>query len=302
MGLFKRKQMPRFYLLRNGELVVYINNKGAELVSVKGVANKTEYIWNGDPDYWERRAPILFPFVGSLNGETYRHNGKEYRMPRHGFAHDMFFTKSAETEDQLWFVLDSNAETKKQYPFDFHLAACYRLRGHFLQVKWVVTNKDKETMYFSIGGHPAFRCPLKEDERQSDYYLGFDMEGRGNPKYHTLNRRGLYSPQEYELPLEKGLYRLNEGTFQKDTMIFEKQTTRVYLMRPNKRPYVTVTSASPIMSIWSPSDKHAPFVCIEPWYGSSDGEGFNGELSEKEWIQSLLPGEVFEAAYFIEFS
>ena len=302
MGLFKRKQVSRFYLLRNDDLVVYINNQGAELMSVKNTVNKTEYIWSGDPDYWGRRSPVLFPIVGELNGQVYRYKGHEYRMPRHGFVRDMIFSKSAETDDQIWFVLDSNEETKKSYPFDFHLAIRYRLRGRILEVKWIVANKDSETMYFSIGGHPVFRCPLEKGQSQTDYYLGFDMESRGNPKYHSISRRGLYEPQEYELPLEQGLYRLERGTFKKDTLIFEKQTTRVYLMRPDKRPYVTVTFAAPLFGIWSPPGKQAPFVCIEPWYGRCDREGFSGEIHEKDWIQSLAPGEVFEAAYFMEFS
>ena len=119
MGLFRRKQVSRFYLLRNEDLVVYVNNLGAELMSVKDAKNKTEYIWNGDPEYWGRRSPILFPFVGALNGQLYRHKGREYLMPRHGFARDMIFSKSAETEDQIWFVLDSDEKTKKAIPLIF---------------------------------------------------------------------------------------------------------------------------------------------------------------------------------------
>lgn len=302
MGLFKRKQVSRFYILRNDDLVVYINNQGAELMSVKSVKNKTEYIWNGDPDYWNRRSPLLFPIVGELNGQVYRYKGREYRMPRHGFARNMLFGKSVETEDQIWFALDSNEETKKMYPFDFHLAVRYRLRGKILEVRWVVTNRDSEPMLFSIGGHPAFRCPLDKSHLQTDYYIGFDMEKQENPKYHSLSRRGLYEAKEYELPLEQGLYRFNRETFRKDTMIFERQTTRVYLMRPDKRPYVTVTFAAPLFGVWSPPGKQAPFVCIEPWYGRCDREGFSGELDEKDWIQRLQPGERFEAAYFVEFS
>ena len=302
MGLFRRKQVSWLYLLRNEDLVVYVNNLGAELMSVKDAKNKTEYIWTGDPEYWGMRSPILFPFVGALNGQLYRHKGREYLMPRHGFARDMIFSKSAETEDQIWFVLDSDEKTKKSYPFDFHLAIRYRLRGRILEVRWVVTNKDTEPMYFSIGGHPAFRCPLKKGELQTDYYLGFEMEGRGNPKYHSLSRRGLYESKEQELPLEHGLYRLRRDTFKQDTMIFEKQTTRIRLMRPDKRPYVTLTCAAPVFGVWSPPEKQAPFICIEPWYGRCDNEGFSGDLREKEWIQRLEPNEVFEAAYFIEFS
>ena len=113
---------------------------------------------------------------------------------------------------------------------------------------------------------------------------------------------GLYETKEQELPLEHGLYRLRRDTFKQDTMIFEKQTTRIRLIRPDKRPYITVTCAAPVFGVWSPPEKQAPFICIEPWYGRCDREGFSGNLTDKEWIQCLEPKEVFEAAYFIEFS
>lgn len=156
--------------------------------------------------------------------------------------------------------------------------------------------------YFPSADIRRFAVRWTRIQVQTDYYIGFDMEGRGNPKYHSISRRGLYEPREYELPLEQGLYRFDKETFTKDTLIFEKQTTRVYLMRPDKRPYVTVTFAAPLFGVWSPPGKQAPFVCIEPWYGRCDREGFSGDLIEKDWIQCLQPNEIFEAAYFMEFS
>ena len=304
MGLFKKRKqiVSRFYLLRGDDLAIYISNMGAELISVKNILTKTEYIWNGNPDYWSRRAPILFPVTGALNDDKYIHDGKEYNMKQHGFARDRIFSKAVETHEQLWFTLDSDDSTRASYPFDFHLAVGYRLKGHTLEIMWRVVNKDDHTMYFSIGGHPAFRCPLERGESQSDYYVGFDMEGRGNPKYMMVNRKGLYCPQEYELPLEHSLYRLKKGTFDKNPMIFENQTKRVSLVRPDFRPYVTVTFSSPIFRMWSPAGKNAPLVSLEPWYGMCDSIGYCGEFSQKRWMQHLEPEEMFESSYFIEFS
>ena len=161
MGLFRRKQVSRFYLLRNEDLVVYVNNLGAELMSVKDAKNKTEYIWNGDPEYWGRRSPILFPFVGALNGQLYRHKGREYLMPRHGFARDMIFSKSAETEDQIWFVLDSDEKTKKK---------------DFSQME-TIYGQLEERMKSIIGTKVAIRSRnYKKGKIEIEYYSNDELE------------------------------------------------------------------------------------------------------------------------------
>ena len=289
-------------VLENDFLKVTIDDHGAELVSIYDKEKDREVIWQGDPRFWGRHAPVLFPNVGKHYGNHYRIGDKEYASKQHGFARDTDFTCIDSTLDSVTHQIRSTEETKEVYPFDFVLRIRHILKGRTLTVSWKVANNSDTDMYFAIGGHPAFRCPLDKNQVQTDYYIGFDMEGRGNPKYHSISRRGLYEPREYELPLEQGLYRFDKETFTKDTLIFEKQTTRVYLMRPDKRPYVTVTFAAPLFGVWSPPGKQAPFVCIEPWYGRCDREGFSGDLIEKDWIQCLQPNEIFEAAYFMEFS
>ncbi len=300
---FKRRNLDRFYLLRSDSLAIYVSNKGAEIMSVKNRQTKTEYMWDGNPDYWNRRSPLLFPIVGGLKNDAYTYNGKTYHLGRHGFVRDMFFEKTAETQDQIWFELNAAEETMKAYPFRFHLTVRYTLRGNCLEIRWYVRNDDNKAMPFSIGGHPAFRCPLNGRGSNTDYYLRFEMEGGENPIYRTLERSsGLMGKEPFELKLKNGMYKIQKDTFAIDTMIFEQQTTKVELLRPDRRPYITMTCAAPVIGIWSPAGRHAPFVCIEPWYGRCDRSDFSGDIFDREWGQVLQPGEEFESEYFIEFS
>ena len=92
--------------LKNEQLSVVVSEKGAELQSIKDASGK-EYLWQADPKYWNRRSPILFPIVCSVNDETYRVDGKEYHLPRHGFARDSEFKLIAQSPRKVTFVLES---------------------------------------------------------------------------------------------------------------------------------------------------------------------------------------------------
>ena len=160
--------------LKNSEISIQINSFGAELKSLKKVSTDQEYMWNADPEYWKRTAPVLFPIVGSLNNGKYRYDGKEYSMSQHGFARDMEFELTKQTDDELVFELRSTEDTFAKYPFHFGLEAGYRIDGSNLIVSWKVRNCDNKEMFFCIGGHPAFMCPIKDGDKQTDYKILFD--------------------------------------------------------------------------------------------------------------------------------
>lgn len=58
--------------LENEKPKVAIQEKGAELTSIVKKETQTEYLWNADPAYWKRHAPVLFPIVGAIKGDSYR--------------------------------------------------------------------------------------------------------------------------------------------------------------------------------------------------------------------------------------
>ena len=148
------------FQISNEKITIQVDSLGAELKSLKSVAQGKEYMWDADPAYWKRTSPVLFPFVGGLKDGVYRAKGKEYPMGQHGFARDMEFQLKSQVAAEIWFRLESNEETLAKYPYSFVLEIGYELSGDSVIVKWRVKNPAQETMYFSIGGHPGFLCPI----------------------------------------------------------------------------------------------------------------------------------------------
>ena len=287
------------YTIKSGDLAALITSRGAELQSLKDCRTGREYMWRADPAFWKRTSPVLFPVVGKYRNEESRYNGRVYSLPQHGFARDMKFERIRVSQTEIWFGLDSNEETMRVFPFPFRLEIGYRLEERTVHVFWRVKNKGKETMYFSIGGHPAFCCPMEEGEKQSDYYLAFDAEKEIVSR--MLGEGGLASERLVPYALENGRMPITADLFDHDALVFENhQAHRVSLCRPDGQPYVTVRFSAPVFGVWSVPHKAAPFVCIEPWYGRCDRENFTGSLQEREWGNALGAGDVFEAEYTIE--
>lgn len=290
------------YILKNDNLTAAFESFGAELISLQDDAGK-EYLWYGDSTFWGRHSPVLFPFVGKVKDGTYRYEGKEYAMGQHGFARDMEFTFVSQTEDEIWFVLESTEETRRKYPLDFRLEIGYKLIANTLRVMWKVINPAKEeTLHFSIGAHPAFLCPIQEGTEQSQYFLEFD--GKEQAEYYSASlENGLRLPEKRTLQLLNSRCQMTEGFFDmgdRGTYIFEDhQVKKVSLVTPDGKPYITVSFDMPLVAVWSPEKKKAPFVCIEPWCGRCDRVDFEGSLKEREWGNSLDAGGVFETHYDI---
>ena len=285
------------YVLENEWIRAEIDSLGAELKSLFRKSDGREYMWYADPAYWGRTAPVLFPFVGSLKDKKFRVNGSEYEMGQHGFARDMEFTLLEQKADAIRFGLRSDEETRKKYPFDFELELGYALQEKTVQVFWKVVNKGKEELPFSIGGHPAFMCPIIPDTKQTDYQILFDAD---KTLVSDVIEDGLIGDTLKEYELENGYLKITSDLFDGDALIMEKdQAHMVSLCLPDKTPYLTVKFDAPLFGIWSPVKKNAPFICIEPWYGRADRIRFDQELRDREWGNLLKEGESFEASYEI---
>lgn len=293
----KREAVMALFQIGNDKIMIQVDSVGAELKSLRQVASGREYMWCADPKYWKRTSPVLFPLVGGLNGGVYRTGGREYPMGQHGFARDTEFQLKSQVAREIWFVLESGADTLDKYPFPFVLELGYELDGSCVIVKWRVRNPAKETLYFSIGGHPAFRCPIDEKTMQTDYKIRFDTKEK---IVSSCLENGLVSGRQVVYDLNDGVLPVTEHLFDGDALVIEHdQAHRVALTAPDGRDYLTVEFDAPLFGIWSPPGKNAPFICIEPWYGRCDRAGFEGDWREREWMQSLEAGEIFEAQYKI---
>jgi galactose mutarotase-like enzyme len=285
------------YELQNGKISIQADSLGAELKSLKRTDTGTEYMWEGNPEYWKRTSPVLFPLVGSLHHGSYLLDGTRYPMGQHGFARDMEFELKSQSEREIWFCLKSSQETLEKYPYEFLLEIGYKLQEYSVLVQWKVSNPAEKEMHFSIGGHPAFRCPLVKGENQEDYSVWLDA---GEKVMAGVIKDGLMSRELKEYPLQDGCLRVTEHLFDEDALVLEHhQAHQAALVKPDGSRYLTVKFDAPLFGIWSPPGKKAPFVCIEPWYGRCDGTDFEGTWQEREWGQKLDAGESFEASYEI---
>ena len=290
------------YQLENETLRVEIDSFGAEVRSVIRRSDGREYMWQADPAYWGRTSPVLFPFVGAPRNKQYRYEGKIYQMGQHGFARDMEFELERQSADEIWFVLESDEETYKKYPFGFKLSIGYHLTGNEVEVMWRVENTEDKPMYFSIGAHPAFRCPINGEESKAGYGLFFG--GLDDELHHHGNTKdGLAVMKDQTLALKNGTVKFSEDFFDECTYMVEgKQTGEVSLLDAKGNPYVTVVFDAPLFAIWSPEGKNAPFVCIEPWYGRCDAVDFEGSIAEREYENGLAGGGTFAASYQMRFN
>lgn len=285
------------FQISNEKITIQIDSLGAELKSLKHISTGTEYMWNGDARFWKRTSPVLFPVVGGLKEGRYLLNGKEYPMGQHGFARDMEFQLKSQVASEIWFTLESDEETLQKYPYAFRLEIGYELDGESVIVKWRVKNPSTEEMYFSIGGHPAFLCPIEANTTQNQYQIRFDTKDK---VISSGVKEGLLSEEKKEYPLQDGILPVTEHLFDEDALVIEHdQAHQIALVKPDGNPYLTVSFDAPLFGIWSPPKKNAPFICIEPWYGRCDRLSFQGEWKDREWGQKLTGGETFAAAYKI---
>ena len=286
--------------IENESLIVEISDHGAELCRIYDKREQREVLWDADPKYWARHAPILFPNVGKHYLNEYRYEGKTYKTSQHGFARDCDFDFVEQTDNKIVHILKANDKTKENYPFDFELEVTHTLRENHIFIGWKVKNNGEKPLYFTIGGHPAFRVPVLEGTKQTDYYLKF--EKKDSVSYYLLDEKTgtAMVDKVMELPLEDGFYQVTDGMFEKDALIFvNNAVTKASICFPDKRPYVTVKAVDfPNYGIWA-AKNNAPFICLEPWFGRCDNTGYTGEMSEKPGIQITLPNEEWSASYSI---
>jgi galactose mutarotase-like enzyme len=277
---------------------------GAELQSIID-AKGHEYLWQADPEYWPRHSPILFPIVCSVEKDTYTVDGQEYHLPRHGFARDTAFTLVAQSEDKVVFALHESEETLKVYPFRFNLAVSYRLDGNRIHVVWHVENTDSREMHFQIGGHPAFYAPGCVAGQPLKGVLRVERRAQGDGKGGQLQGLkshidGSVEMEEIDIASQDGLISFDDEFFAHDSVKLHKsQTSSVELLNPDGSVAVKLSYKCPIIAFWSPYQKNAPFVCLEPWYGVGDPRGYNGNFKDKPLINHLLPGASFMSEYVI---
>ena len=249
-------------------------------------------VWCGDPEYWGRTSPVLFPFVGAPKNKEYRYEGRTYPMGQHGFARDMEFDLEAQEGKSIWFVLSSTERDlcKISVPVPAHIG--YTLDENEVSVHWKVDNTDEKPMYFSIGAHPAFLCPINGEQEKTGYRLRFgDLTDKLHHHGNTPDGMAVMAMRTGTGGWRGCDYARILWTSAPD-MVEGAQTGEESILDRDGEAYVTVRFDAPLFALWSPEGKKAPFLCIEPWYGRCDAVDFEEAWRSAHTRMRLQPEAV----------
>ncbi len=287
------------YEINNENLKITINPQGAEILSIFSYKTQLDYLWNGDPTYWPKTSPVLFPIVGGLKEESYQYKGNTYHLGRHGFGRESLFEVTNQTKTSITFTLTTNEVTFKVYPFQFKFQVTYEITDNKLRVTYQVENMDsQEDLFFSVGAHPAFKVPLVKGTAFTDYHLLFgEKETVGR---YPINKEGLIENTSTPLLIDSQTLPLTRELFSNDALVFKDLTSNsISIVSPKTIHGLKVTfDGFPYMGIWQAPN--ADFVCLESWCGLGDTVDTTSQLNEKEGINTLQPGKVFNRTWSVE--
>jgi galactose mutarotase-like enzyme len=271
--------------LKSAALSAAINPFGAELTHLRD-ADGAELMTDADPAYWPKHAPILFPVVGVTHGGI-RVDGKSWPMTKHGFARDLPFAIVEQGPDHVVLALTDSPETRTLYPFAFRLEIAFRLEGATLAIEARVHNPADTPLPAQFGFHPAFAWPLPYGQARGDHRIVFDRDEPG--RLREISADGLIAATTADSPLDGRTLHLADALFAHDALVWDPVASDAVTYGAATGPRLRIAFPdTPALGIWTKPG--AAFVCIEPWHGIADPEGFTGTFANKPQVFTVAPG------------
>lgn len=288
-------------ILENASLKVEFESFGAEIKSLVRKADGKEYMWSGDPAYWGKTAPFLFPFIGKLQDEQFIYQGKAYKIDKHGFGQRVPYEVVEQDAEHIRFRTADTEETYGKFPFHFELDVEYVLLEDSVRENWYVKNTGDSPMYFSVGGHAAFACPPGGGDRTGSFVKLYGVEEKTIIFSLRLDENGLVTDELMTLDIRDGRFPITEHLFDKDALIFDGEgVTAAALCDPSGEEYVRVECDAPVWGVWTHPNNGAAYVCLEPWYGICDYAGYDGSLQDRPYTNVVQPGEIWRGGNTIK--
>jgi len=270
-------------------LTVCVCQTGAELWSITDAAGR-QYMTDADPAFWTGHAPVLFPVIGSVAHDRIVVEGREYPMQRHGFARHMQFTTIEHGADHVRFRLRDSDATRAAYPFAFQLDIAFRIDRWQLDIMAQVTNPGDVALPFSFGFHPAFAWPLPGGAAKAAHHLTFAQD-EPDPIRRLTQITGLLLPEPQPSPVAGRELPLDPALFANDAVVWTDLRSRALTYgAPGGASLEVAFPDTPMLGLWQIPGAH--YICIEPWQGHADPEGFAGEFATKPGLVILAPGDV----------
>ena len=283
------------YTLKNDELTVEISTAGGEIQSVK--RGECEYIWQGNPEFWARRTPMMFPICGRLFGSKYTFEGKEYdKLGMHGFLRDSELEVVRAADSCIVLLLKADDQTKEMYPFDFELVLTHTLDGNSVRTDLLIKNTGDKVLPATFGGHPGYNVPL-DNGAFEDWYVEFSEDCTPNELiqtpagFNTGKKRVVNLVNSRIIPLRHSLFAI-------DSIFMDRVAPSVTLKSDRSDRYITMNYEDmPYLGIWHKPASEAPYVCIEPWCGLPSFDGQVDDIATKTDMFHILPGKSKRVGY-----
>ncbi|MGL1891606.1 MAG: aldose 1-epimerase family protein [Spirochaetaceae bacterium] len=284
--------------IQNDKVSIEVNSIGAELWSLKKSGDDLEYLWQGDGTYWTGRSPVLFPNVGAVKGNKMKVDGVEYPLGNHGFPRKAEFELIEGTETKLVYSYKSNDESLKMYPFRFELILSYSLNDKGVSIDYTVKNLDTKEIYFQLGTHPGFNCPLDSELKFDDYYIEFNKSEDSRRLFFDQDNLTITNKDEDGLNGNK--MPLKHETFYEGAAIFKDINSNEIALKSDKGSRFVKLSFNkfPALGVWQKPD--APYICLEPWHGISDDDNYTGDFKDKSMIITLDKAKEYNCEMTIE--
>ncbi len=278
--------MTALVTITSGALTAMIDPLGAELIHLRD-ADGRELMTDADPAFWTGHAPILFPVVGMPFEETIRVDGRAYPMKKHGFARRAQFETVEANETSVTFALIDSADTRDSYPFAFRLELTYTLDGATLDIAARVMNPAETPLPASFGFHPAFAWPLPYGQDRAAHRILFDADEPDTLR--TIATDGTIAAARKASPLDGRELRLRDDLFAQDALVWDAIRSDAVVYGAPDGPRLRIAFPdTPMLGIWTKPG--AAYVCVEPWHGIADPEGYRGAYRDKPGVFEVPAG------------
>ena len=275
------------FTLENNQLKITVEQVGAQLTGLYSKVTDTQYLWQPGYETWPHSSMLLFPNPGRIARGRTIIGGKVYPANMHGFANDLPFTLAEQAPEKLILELRDNETTKKYYPYSFCLQVEFVLKDDLLIQNFTVINEGNEPLYYCLGAHPGFYCPLDLADRAEDYSLLFNepqklmqLELEEHTRLLTGNKQ-VYLDNACEIPL-------HDHFFDGGPMLFEGMAAGTVTLQSKKsgRFVEMGIEGFPHLCLWGVPGRMS-LIAIEPWIGTSDRADTNHIWEEKPGIQKI---------------
>ncbi|WP_242097443.1 aldose 1-epimerase family protein [Sphingomonas sp. CROZ-RG-20F-R02-07] len=278
---------PQMIEIASAELSAAINSYGAELTHLRDAQGRA-LMTDADPAFWTGHAPILFPAIGVTNGGVIRLGGTEYPMPKHGFARHSLFDVVSQDAASVTLRLTDSEQTRANYPFPFALDLTYRIEGATITLAAAITNRGDAPMPAQFGFHPAFAWPLPYGRARDAHRILFERDEPA--RLREIAPDGLIAAETRASPLDGRTLHLADALFEHDALVWDPIESQSVVYGAADGPTLHIAFPdTPRLGVWTKPGAH--FVCVEPWHGIADPEGFTGDFRAKPGVFEVAAGE-----------